>query len=84
LVYPKSALTNGIEAKVEVRTLVDRGGYCVRAFVEGMWDCRNSPECDLLAKSALQTVQATRLTPAIVNGQPTPVWVMIHVVFRVK
>lgn len=67
--YPPLALREGVEGMVRVRALVGTdGSLCDAEIVDG-------PE--LLREPALQAAREANMSPAMKDGCPVPIWVVI-------
>jgi protein TonB len=71
--YPPLALHEGVEGMVRVRALVGRdGSVCETEIVDG-------PK--LLWEPAIQAAREANISPAMKDGCPVPIWVVIPIEF---
>ncbi len=78
-VYPQSAITLGIKAKVTVRCLVGTDGLATE--IEAV---KADPEeaLDVFGPPALEAVKKWRFSPGEIGGEPVPTRVAFNVVFE--
>lgn len=69
-VYPDAAREKNIEGEVWVKMWVNEKGRVTRAMVE------KSPDQSLSA-AAMEAAMNTRYKPAMVDGKPTAVWLIV-------
>lgn len=76
--YPFEAKRRGIEGKVRVRVLVDKGGRVaevriVEARPKGVFE-----------KAVVETLKKWKFRPALMKGKPVDVWVVIPIRFELR
>jgi periplasmic protein TonB len=75
--YPRPALIKGIEGTVELRVLVDAKGLPQSVEVIGGSGNRH------LENAAVRAVKRWRFHPLLIDGQPSPAWAHVPVVFSI-
>lgn len=73
--YPERALREGLEDTVYIKAWVDRKGKVREAVVLKLRD-------DIFAAPAIEAAKQWVFTPALMKGEPIPVWVAIPIRFR--
>ncbi len=75
-IYPPKASESGIEAKVYVKSLVDKKGEVVKAII-----AKSSNDAYGFDQAALDAAYKCKFKPALQNGQPVATWVIYSVKF---
>jgi TonB family protein len=74
--YPMAAQNANIEGTVQVQALVSKDGNVVSTLI-----VQSIPQLDA---EAVRAVEQWQFEPALVDGKPSPVWVVLPVRFRLK
>lgn len=77
-VYPEMAKRAGIEGKVIVKVLVGKNGKPEKAQII------KNPGTDIFDEAVINAVMNSTYTPAIQNGRPVKVWLMVPFVFKLN
>ncbi len=77
-VYPEMARKAGIEGKVIVKVLVGKNGKPEKAQII------KNPGTDIFDESVINAVMSSTYTPAIQNGRPVKVWLMVPFSFKLN
>lgn len=75
-IYPRQAVSRGIEGRVLVMMLVDINGHVSHAYVV------NPDRYPLLERAATEAVYKSLFRPHLVDGVPTPFWIRVPFHFR--
>ena len=73
--YPELAKRANLEGNVFVKVLINKEGKVQKALLEKASD-------ELFIQAALEAAKKWVFTPALMNGQPVPVWISIPFHFR--
>ncbi len=76
--YPDMARKAGIEGKVIVKVLVGKNGKPEKAQII------KNPGTDIFDESVINAVMNSTYTPAIQNGRPVKVWLMVPFSFKLN
>ena len=76
-VYPELAQRAGIEGRVLLKIWVDKEGNSHRVLVL-------KSDAEIFNHSAMDAAMSAKFKPAILNGEPEPVWVVIPYTFKLK
>jgi TonB family protein len=76
-VYPVLAQLAGIEGGVLIKIWVDKMGNVPEVLVL-------KSDAEIFNKSAVDAAMQAKFTPAIMNGKPVPVWVVIPYTFKLR
>lgn len=74
-VYPEEARKKNVEGEVWVKMWVNEKGRVTRAMVE------KTPDPSLAA-AAMEAAMNTRYKPAMVDGKPTAVWLIVPIMIK--
>lgn len=77
VVYPELAKRAGIEGRVMVQALVGKDGTVLKAEI------KESPN-EWLNNAALDAVRKATFKPAMENGKPIAVWIIMPITFRLR
>jgi TonB family protein len=75
--YPETPHRLGIEGYAFVKVLVTKEGRVKRAVIL-------KSDCDMFVQPSIDAAMKWVFTPALMNGNPVPVWVAIPFKFRLK
>jgi|YNPBryulayer2012_1023412.scaffolds.fasta_scaffold04509_5 protein TonB len=77
-VYPEMARKAGIEGKVIVKVLIGKNGKPEKAQII------KNPGTDIFDEAVINAVMNSTYTPAIQNGRPVKVWMMVPFSFKLN
>jgi len=76
-VYPEEARKAGLEGKVWVKIWVDKTGKPKQVVIQ-------KSAAEIFDQAAIDAARQFVFTPAVLNGAPTDVWVLIPFDFKLK